>query len=429
MIRKSRDKYNVEYLERQLHNLSKLVEINRIINSTLDIGKLLTIIMEMIKDIMKTEASTLLLYDEDTDDLVFKVALSDVGDALQEKYRVKVGQGIAGWVARERKSIYVNDVYKDDRFEPDFDRKTGFTTRAILCAPLLFKGKLLGVIQAINPVSRPEFTDEDMNLFRSFADQAALAVQNAIFFQNALEEVRIKHELTAAHSIQESLHPAVQQGYGKVSLAARSLPAREVGGEFYEIINFDDNSLGIALGDIRAKGIPGALYASLVNGALKALTGERGPVVGPVVKRLNDLVRQHAPVTDAVSFFYGIIEPAAQNMTFMNTGVAYPILVRNNQARYLKFSSKPLGGETVEAKKVRVKFQQGDMLVIITDGIVHLKNRNAQLMGLKRVMDRCEKAHQTPADIIDALLDMANDFTEGLEQREDISIIALKVEG
>ena len=429
MTEKSQDIYNVEYLERQLHNLSKLVEINRIINSTLDIGKLLTLIMEIIKEIMETEASTLLLYEEETDDLVFKVAISDVGDKLQEKYRVKVGQGIAGWVARERKSIYVNDVYQDDRFEPDFDKKTGFTTRAILCAPLLFKGKLLGVIQAINPVNRPRFTDEDMNLFKSFADQAVLAVQNAIFFQNALEEVRIKHELTAAHSIQESLHPAVEQGYGKVSLAARSLPAREVGGEFYEIIHFDDNSLGIALGDIRTKGIPGALYASLVNGALKVLTGDRGPVVGPVVKRLNDLVRQHAPVTDAVSFFYGIIEPDAQNMTFMNTGVAYPILVRDNQARYLKFSSKPLGGETVDAKKVQVKFQQGDMFVIITDGIVHLKNRNAQLMGLKRVMDCCEKSHQAPADIIDALLDLAKNFTEGLEQREDISIIALKVEG
>jgi len=429
MTEKSRDIYNAEYLERQLHNLSKLVEINRIINSTLDIGKLLTIIMEIIKDIMDTEASTLLLYEEETDDLVFKVALSEVGDELQEKYRVKVGQGIAGWVAQQRRSTYVNDVYKDDRFAPDFDQKTGFTTRAILCAPLLFKGKMLGVIQAINPMNRPKFTDEDMNLFRSFADQAVLAVQNAIFFQNALEEVRIKHELSAAHSIQESLHPAVDRGYGNVLLATRSLPAREVGGEFYEIINFDDNSLGIALGDIRAKGIPGALYASLVNGALKALTGERGPVIGPVVNRLNDLVRQYAPISDAVSFFYGIVNPDGEYLTFMNTGVAYPILVRDRRARYLKFSSKPLGGPTVEAKKVQVKFQQGDMFVIITDGIVHLKNRNAQLMGLKRIMDCCEDNYAAPADLIDALLDLAKDFTEGLEQREDISIIALQVKG
>jgi len=82
-------------LEKQLDNLSKLVEINGIINSTLNINKLLSIIMEMIKNIMNTEASSLLLYDEDMEELVFKVALGEAGDELSEKYRVKLGQGIA----------------------------------------------------------------------------------------------------------------------------------------------------------------------------------------------------------------------------------------------------------------------------------------------------------------------------------------------
>jgi len=121
-------KYNVAYLERQLFNLSKLVEINRIINSTLDMAKLFTIIMEIIKEIMETEASTLFLFDEKTNELVFKVALGEAGDKLQEKYRVAIGQGIAGWVAKERKGVYVNDVYLDERFDPNFDKQTGFTT-------------------------------------------------------------------------------------------------------------------------------------------------------------------------------------------------------------------------------------------------------------------------------------------------------------
>ena len=151
------DRYTLKYLERQLHNLTKLVDINGIINSTLDIGRLLTIIMEIIKEIMETEASTLLLFEEDSRELVFKVALGEAGKELQEKYRVKMGQGIAGWVAEHRREIYINDVYADPRFDPNFDKKTGFVTRAILCAPLLFKGKLLGVIQAINPLHREKF--------------------------------------------------------------------------------------------------------------------------------------------------------------------------------------------------------------------------------------------------------------------------------
>ena len=88
-----------EQLERQVNNLTKLVDINGIINSTLDIGKLLTIIMEIIKDIMNTEASTLLLYEEESDSLVFKVALGEAGQELTEKYRVAIGQGIAVYTA------------------------------------------------------------------------------------------------------------------------------------------------------------------------------------------------------------------------------------------------------------------------------------------------------------------------------------------
>ena len=138
--------------------------------------------------LFRSEASTLLLYEEDTRELVFKVALGEAGKELQERYRVRVGQGIAGWVAEHRTTVYINDAYSDERFDPSFDAKTGFTTRSMLCAPLLFKGRLVGVIQAINPVNRPGFDDEDVVLFNAFATQCVLAVQNAIFFQNALEE-------------------------------------------------------------------------------------------------------------------------------------------------------------------------------------------------------------------------------------------------
>ena len=89
--------------QKQLKNLRKLLEINSLINVTLDMGKLLNIIMEIIKDIMDAEASTLFLFEENTKDLVFKVALGEAGKELTEKQRVKIGQGIAGWVAEKRK--------------------------------------------------------------------------------------------------------------------------------------------------------------------------------------------------------------------------------------------------------------------------------------------------------------------------------------
>lgn len=414
------------YLERQLHNLSKLVEINSIINSTLDIGKLLYIIMEIIKEIMETEASTLLLYEDQTNDLVFKVALGEAGKELQEKYRVKLGQGIAGWVAENRKVVYINDVYNDPRFDPNFDKKTGFVTKSILCAPLLFKGKLLGVIQAINPTNKAGFDDDDIVLFNAFANQAALAVQNAIFFQNAIEEERIKNELAAAHSIQHSLFPKIRIEEKEYSLSARSVSAREVGGEFYDIYFFN-NRLAITLGDIHTKGIPGALQASIINGAVKSLATLGGLTPEFVHSHINALILNHMGAIKQVSLFYGLFLLQEKSIIFVNSGIAYPILVREGVARYIKIGGKSLDGSPKNFKKVKINFKKGDGFVIVTDGLIARKNRKGIQLGLKRVMDFLSETSGTAESIVDSLFAFADEFTEGIEAKEDVSVIALKI--
>ncbi len=422
-------KYNVEYLERQLHNLTKLVEINGIINSTLDIARLLTLIMEIIKDIMEAEASTLLLYEEKSRDLVFKVALGEAGHELQERYRVSIGQGIAGWVAENRRAVFINDVYTDPRFDPNFDKKTGFTTRAILCAPLLFKGKLLGVIQAINPLRKQAFDEEDVTLFKAFANQAVLAVQNAIFFQNAIEEERIKNEIAAAHSIQQSLLPTLKVMKKNVQIAARSISAREVGGEFYDVFYYDDiNSIGLALGDIHTKGIPGALQASIVSGAVKALSLVMGQNPMNMHRLVNDIIRLNLDSAKAASLFYGVLCYEDNSLTFVNAGHAYPLLLRNRITRYLKLGSKQLGENHIPPQKVRLELRSGDYFVIITDGLVNIKNRNGNQLGLRRVMEFLGKNCQSPEYIVSSLIGLADDFTGGIEMKEDITIIAIKID-
>ncbi len=421
----SRESYNLKYLERQVHNLTRLVDINTIINSTLDMAKLLTLIMEIIKDIMETEASTLLLYEEESRDLVFKVALGEAGRELQERYRVRLGQGVAGWVAEHRTTVYINDAYSDERFDPNFDKKTGFVTKSILCAPLLFKGKLQGVIQAINPLNKPGFDDEDIVLFNAFATQCVLAVQNAIFFQNALEEERIKNELSSAHAIQRSLLPSFSRQHGNVKIAARSFTAREVGGEFYDIFYLEDDFIGIALGDLQKKGIPGAIYASITSGAVRALSAVKGANPSMLLRRAYDSVKDLQLSESTLSLFYGIVRGKELNLQFANAGLAYPILVRDNTSRYIR-----LGGdfEGKELKNIQVKLQGGDFFVIITDGLINLKNRGGKLLGLKRVMKQLEGNFSTPDEAIDALVGLMEDYTEGLERREDVSIIALRLD-
>jgi len=420
---------NNDSANRQIKNLTKLVDINGIINSTLDIGKLLTIIMEIIKDIMNTEASTLLLFDEKSGNLVFKVALGQAGQELTEKYRVRVGQGIAGWVAANRKPLIVNDVYSDERFDPNFDKSTGFKTRAMLCTPLLYKGKLLGVIQAVNPIERDFFDEEDEKLFQLFSNQAALAVQNAIFFQNALDEERINSEVRSAKVIQEKLIGDVETEFGNISFAARSIPAREVGGEFHGLYNIDSRHKGIALGDIHQKGIPGGLNASIISGAVKALSAVRGDRPGVVAKILHDSILGDMKTITSTSLFYGMINIDTSTLSYVNAGIAYPILIRKNVSRYLRFGKRSLVNDDGHLNKVRVNLKKDDFFVIITDGIINIKNRSGHILGLKNIMKRIEKHHESPQELIEDVLSLADEFSGGLGKREDISIIALKVIG
>lgn len=411
-------------LERQVKNMGKLVDINSIINSTLDISKLLTLIMEIIKDIMETEASTMLLYEEESNDLVFKVALGGAGDELTEKYRVAIGQGIAGWVARNRRPLIVNDVYQDERFDPNFDKSTGFTTRSILCAPLLFKGKLLGVIQAINPKNQPKFFEEDMNLFRVFGDQAALAVQNAIFFQNALEEERINSEISAASSIKDSLVPNFSLKLKDIMITAHSRPAREVG-EFHGYYRLNDHQAGIALGDIHKKGIPGGLHASSVSGALKAMSVLVGKNPAALMRQMRNAALKDVKFLNKMSLFYGVVDENKGSLTFVNAGVAYPVLVREGKSRYLRLGTRNVGDAGTGMRKVTIPFRAGDVFVVVTDGILNIRNRNGQVLGLKRVMEFLETDFATSEDIALRLLDFARDFADGLEIREDISLITM----
>jgi phosphoserine phosphatase RsbU/P len=413
-----------EDIEKQFSNINKLLEINSIINATLDIGKLLNIIMEIIKEIMNAEASTLFLYEEKTQDLVFKVALGEAGKELTEKHRVKIGQGVAGWVAEKRKPVYINNVYEDERFDPEYDKMTGFNSKSILCVPLLFKGKLIGVIQAINPIDRQGFNDNDMILFSAFAEQAVLAVQNAIFFQNAIEEQRIKTEINAAQSFHKSLLPVIEKNYKNFLIAAKSIPARELGGEFYNISFFND-SIGITLGDSNKKGIAGALNAATLLGAIK---GVSSIVRGSPSKLLHNLDNAFSGSVEFISIFYGLISCEKNLIQFINIGFAYPIIIRKKIARYLKFAS-PMEKIKLPLPTIKVMLEPNDYFVIVTDGIVNLKNRGAQNLGLKRIMDHLSGEFNTPREIVDSLSNLANNFLDGLEKMEDISIIVFKLEG
>lgn len=158
-----------------------LLQANRILSSKLDVKDVLQAVMELATKVVRAEASSLLLLDERKNELYVDVALGSVKDSVKQ-IRLKVGEGIAGWVAKEKKPLIVNDVTKDPRFTGKVDKSTNFKTKSILAVPLLAKGRLIGVVEAINKELQQGFSETDKEAFEIFASQSAIAIENARLF-------------------------------------------------------------------------------------------------------------------------------------------------------------------------------------------------------------------------------------------------------
>lgn len=174
-------------------DLELLIEASRLLSSKLDLNQLLFTIMELATRVMRVEASSVLLLDEETKELYFDVAVGGGGDSLKG-VRVPMGKGIAGWVAKEAKPLIVNDVNRDPRWSGDIDtRERSFITKSMIACPLQAKGKVVGVVEAMNRVDGSLFSDLDLKLFEAFASQAAIAIENARLFSNlALEKGKME---------------------------------------------------------------------------------------------------------------------------------------------------------------------------------------------------------------------------------------------
>ena len=168
-------------LEEKIERLSTLISVESSINSTLDLSQLLTYLMTCATKVMKAKDSSLMLVDERTNELVFKIALGKAGTAVQE-FRIKMGQGIAGQVALTGEPIVVSDTSKDDRFDPSIDMATGFETKSIMCVPITLREKVVGVIEVLNAGYSGPLTEEDLDIFSAFASTAGVAIQNARLF-------------------------------------------------------------------------------------------------------------------------------------------------------------------------------------------------------------------------------------------------------
>ena len=186
-----------ESVKKRLH-LTTFNEIVKALTSSLDLKEILNTIIDKISELLQPSNWSLLLIDEETNDLKFEIVVGEGSEKIKD-VRLKMGEGIAGWVAQEKKPLLVPDVAKDPRFSKKADRASKFTTKSIICVPLATRGKCLGAIELINKVEEGSFGEEDLLVLTTLADYTAIAIENAMFLRK-VQELTIRDDLTRLYN-------------------------------------------------------------------------------------------------------------------------------------------------------------------------------------------------------------------------------------
>jgi HD-GYP domain-containing protein (c-di-GMP phosphodiesterase class II) len=191
----------LKLIEERADKLALLSQLSQILNSTLDQQEVRRRAIESVTRLMMAEVGALLLVDEEKQQLYFEIALDDREDNLK-KITLNLGEGVAGWVAQNGEPLIVNAPEKDPRFFKGVDGRTEFETRNLICVPIRAKGKVIGVLEAINKRKEEDFDQEDLSLFISLADQVAIALDNARLYQE-LEETFFQTAESLAEAIEK----------------------------------------------------------------------------------------------------------------------------------------------------------------------------------------------------------------------------------
>ena len=299
--------------------------------------------------------------------------------------------------------------------------------------PLVSQGELIGLLNLGPRLSQQEYSADDRKLLNDLATQTAPAVQVAQLVRQqqrqAQERERIEQELRVARLIQQTLLPKHVPDLPGYQLAAYYQPAREVGGDFYDFLELDDDHLGLVVGDVTDKGVPAAIVMATTRTMLRA-SAQRLDSPGEVLKRVNDVIVRDIPPNMFITCLYAILDLTTGLLRYANAGHDLPYRRRtsnNGGAEELRATGMPLGllpGMSYEEKEIVL--EEGDSVLFYSDGLVEAHDPQRDMFGFPRLQGLVGAHRSDGSAMVNFLLSELARFTgEEWEQEDDITLVTL----
>jgi len=387
------------------------------ITSILDLDQLIESVVDEVTQFFGCVEAGIYLHDEIHQEMV----LAGVrGCSLHHKgHRLKIGvEGMVGHVALTGQLHYAPDVRKDKYYIA-----CEHSVLSEVAIPLRVGDRLVGVFTASHP-EVAGFPKQQLRILQAFCDHVAVAVNNARRFQSERAlRVAFDREAQEARAIQQALLPKSSPYIPGYVISGRSVPARAVGGDFYDFIPFPDGRLGIVLADVSGKGTAAALLMSATRGVFRSLA-EACCTPGEVLSRMNELLVNDFPAGKFVTMVYAVLDPETKTVVFANAGHLRPLLIDNHGEHFLETErGLPLGLSCSEYSETEVTLSEGARLIFYSDGITEAVNQDEEEYGLYRLAEHAVRPGASAVSIIDDVQSFAN----GNGVRDDASVVFVGV--
>jgi serine phosphatase RsbU (regulator of sigma subunit) len=308
-----------------------------------------------------------------------------------------------------------------------------------LAVPLRTRNEILGVLLLGERPQRTAFSAHEKRVLRACGDQFALMIENARLTDRVVEQETLRRDIALASDVQRRLLPDAPPHDDSADFAAISVPARRIGGDYYDFVELRDKAIGIALADVSGKGVAAALIMSVVQASLRIIASE-GDVSPPrLVARMNQFVHRSTPASKYATFFYAQLDQARRLLRYVNAGHNAPYLLRASHRSSADSNSPEIeqlsvGGTVVgmfpdmDYEEATVELCPGDVLLAFTDGVPEAHNPEDEEFGEERLQQLLRQTAHLRADEISARISAEmKDWIRDAEQYDDLTFIVMKV--
>jgi phosphoserine phosphatase RsbU/P len=352
-------------------------------------------------------------------------------DSFLRLHTIGPGEGLIGRIWQTGQSVCLTEFSE----APELAKLRGsaFGSASVMAASLRYGNQDLGVLALAQGPAGPPFSQGDLVVFKSIAEQSAFALYNAIIYSMANEKKRLDHDLEIARDIQRILLPSEAPAINGFQISGINAPARQVSGDYFDYIQVDEERLGVAIADVSGKGVPASLIMAICRSVLRA-EAARNPSPADVLRKVNRQLYPDIKEDMFISMAYLILNHERDGVTLARAGHDAPLLYKGDSHTVTPVKSPGMvvgidSGNVFDRLTVdfAVSLERDDCLVLYTDGVTETLNAEGDEFGLDRMMQSVRaSANEGAQAIVRKIIEDVRDFTGSIPQNDDITLIAIR---